>query len=176
MFRALHLRRSALVESCSERDMLTRIGGRSEPFGRHSFPRPKHTNSLRRTTDTLNWDDRCKGERLNERIGAQVGADAPDRSWSDRGRKKVDDAATTPASNQPRKDPPIPEMSPMPVPETEEPSSDSGSAKGKKPLKSTDDARATSPSAPSPPFDICSLSTSPLSAVSSLHKADAENS
>jgi hypothetical protein len=128
MFRALHLRRSALVESCSERDMLTRIGGRSEPFGRHSFPRPKHTNSLRRTTDILNWDDRWKGERLNERIGAQVGADAPDRSWSDRGRKKVDDAATTPASNQPRKDPPIPEMSPMPVPETEEPSSDSGSA------------------------------------------------
>jgi hypothetical protein len=189
MFQMLHLRCSALVESCSARDLLIRIGNRSEPFGRHSFPRPKYTTpkytiSLRRTRDTLNRYDGRKCSRQGEGIeDAKVGADAPDRRWFERGRRrKVYDAATTPATNQPPKDPLIPKISPMPMPEIEEPLSDSGSAEGKKPLilgiplNSTDDARATSPSAPSPLFDMRSLSTSPLSAVSSLHDAGAMSS
>jgi hypothetical protein len=69
----------------------------------------------------------------------------------------------------------------MPLPIVEEPVSDSGSAgsaEGKKPtilgmpLNLTDDAPVTA-AAPSPLFDICSLSTSPLSAVSSLHEGSA---
>jgi hypothetical protein len=177
-------RRSARVYSRSKKNMLTRIGDRRcEPVGRRLIPRPKHTNQLTRTRETSDLEERRKSKRQGEGFGANARADAPDQRCSDRGRTTVE-GATTRASHQPPLYAPTPKMSPMPLPIVEEPVSDSGSAgsagsaEGKKPtilgmpLNLTDDAPVTA-AAPSPLFDICSLSTSPLSAVSSLHEGSA---
>jgi hypothetical protein len=67
-------------------------------------------------------------------------------------------------------------MSPMPLPVIEEPPSDCGSAKGRKPIilgmpsKWTDEPRPSALSLPSLLLDVRSLSRSPLSTVSSLHE------
>lgn len=148
--------------------MLTQIGDRSEPARRHPAQRPEHTNAPRRAGKTVSRDEGKKSKR-------QVRAEAPDHTCSHRGRTREENA-TKPAPVQPVNNALGRPMSPMPLPVTEEPVTDGGSTEGKKPiilgmpLDSTDDARPKAPSAPSPCLEICSLSTSPLSAVPSLHE------
>jgi hypothetical protein len=82
-------------------------------------------------------------------------------------------AQPKPAPCQPPADDDDPRLSPMPQPVVEEPSSDCGAAKGNKPIilgmssRATGNARWTVPSAPSPLLNVWSLSSSPVSALSS---------
>jgi hypothetical protein len=167
---------SALMDSCSERNMLTEVGDTSEPATRHPIQIPEHANKLRRTRRTVDRNDGRGNKKQGEASGGQVRAEAPDRACSYRGRPKVEDVTTMPTPNQRVIYEAIPNISPMPLPVVEEPVSDNGSTKGKMPiilgmpLDSTDDARPTAPPAWSPLLDIRSLSTSPLSAVSSSYE------
>jgi hypothetical protein len=117
-----------------------------------------------------------RNERLYERSGMQGQnrteiPDDPRLRGSSPGRK---DSRTMP------RDPPMSQdillMSPVPLPVIEEPPSDCGSVKGRKPIilgmpsKWTDEPRPSAPSLPSALLDVRCLSRSPLSAVSSLHE------
>jgi hypothetical protein len=150
--------------------MLTKVDERFEPATRHPTRIPEHTKRLRRTRITV---DRNDGRRNKMQGGGQVQAEAPDQTYSHRGCPEVEEVTTTPTSSQPLVHEPVPKMSPMPLPVVEEPVSDVDSTKGKPPiilgmqLDLTDDARPTGPPELSPRLDIRSLSTSPLSAVSS---------
>jgi hypothetical protein len=117
-----------------------------------------------------------RNDRLYERSGmqGQTRAEIPDDPRS-RGRSAGrKDSRTMPRDAPMYQD--ILLMSPMPLPVIEEPPSDCGSAKGKKPIilgmpsRWTDEHGPSAPSLPSPLLEVRSLSRSPSSAVSSLHE------
>ena len=115
-----------------------------------------------------------RDEKGEDQSGAEDGerAEAPDHPHSKVGSAKRRSPTVKPSTDQPPSYEQVPNMSPMPLPIIEEALSDNNSSRGKNPIilgMSSETTKGFRPSAPSPLLDVRSLSTSPLSAVSSLH-------
>jgi hypothetical protein len=136
----------------------------------------------RRNWDTTSRNTRKPKERKEAsdtwtRPEKQKQAADPDRSRSRQVSPKTEVPIDTPPTALPPSKEYVPKMFPMPQPTIEEPPSDAGSVKGKKPVnrgtgmpaKSANEPRPRAPSAcVSPLAEIGVFSSSPLSSVSSL--------